>query len=191
MSTGGYTSGLPSTAPGNARVSKQDDHFFNMFSIVLGTLVAIAIVLFAIARSIGTPFEEARAAADPAVAAGVAANTAPVGRLAVAGQDNSALAIKAPGSGAAPTALPVPKSGEETFQTVCSACHGTGIGGAPKVGDHAAWGPRIGQGKATLYEHALKGFTGKAGVMLAKGGRSDLPDDLVKETVDYMVKKSQ
>ncbi len=172
-------------------MSNQDDHFFNMFSVVIGSLVTIALVLFGIARSIGTPFDEARAAAEPTVAAGVAQNLAPIGRLALAGQDNSALAIKAPGSGAAPSALPVPKSGEETFQTVCSACHGTGVGGAPRVGDHAAWGPRIGQGKATLYDHALKGFTGKAGVMLAKGGRADLPDDLVKETVDYMVKKSQ
>ncbi len=172
-------------------MSKQDDHFFNIFSVVIGSLVTIAIVLFGIARSIGTPFEEARAAADSAVAAHVAENTAPVGRLAVAGQDNSALAIRGPASGAAPAALPVPKSGEETFQLVCSACHATGVGGAPKLGDHAAWGPRIGQGRAMLYEHALKGFTGKAGVMLAKGGRSDLSDDLVREAVDYIVKKSQ
>ena len=172
-------------------MSKQDDHFFNMFSIVIGSLVTIAIVLFGIARSIGTPFEEARSAADSAVAAHVAENTAPVGKLAVAGRDNSALAIRAAGGGAAPGALALPKSGEETFQLVCSACHATGIGGAPRLGDHAAWGPRIGQGKATLYEHALKGFTGKAGVMLAKGGRGDLPDELVRETVDYIVKKSQ
>ena len=59
------------------------------------------------------------------------------------------------------------------------------------MGDHAVWAPRIAQGKPTLYEHALKGFQGKAGVMIAKGGRSDLPDDLVKQTVDYMVKSSQ
>lgn len=172
-------------------MSKQDDHFFNIFSVVIGSLVTIAIVLFGIARSIGTPFEEARAAADASVAGLVAENTAPVGKLALAGQDNSALAITTPGSGGAPSALPVPKSGEETFQTVCSACHGTGVAGAPKVGDRAAWAARIGQGKAVLYDHALKGFTGKAGVMPTKGGRGDLPDDLVRETVDYMVKKSQ
>jgi cytochrome c5 len=172
-------------------VSKQDGQFFNMFSVVIGVLVTIAIVLFGIARSIGMPFEAARTAADSAVTAQVAANTAPIGRVAVEGQDNAALAIKAPGAAAAPSALPVPKTGADTFQTVCSACHGTGIGGAPRVGDHAAWGPRIGQGKPTLYEHALKGFTGKAGVMLAKGGRADLPDALVRDTVDYMVKQSQ
>lgn len=171
-------------------MSKQDDHFFNTFSVVIGILVGIAIVLLAIARSIGNPFEAARATEDPGVEAQVAANTRPIGQVAVAGRDNSSLAITAP-AGEAPTALALPKNGEETFQQVCSACHGAGVAGAPKVGDHGAWAARIGQGKPTLYEHALKGYQGKAGVMLAKGGRSDLPDDLVKETVDYMVKKSQ
>jgi len=172
-------------------VSTQDHHFLNRVSVVIGSLVAIAVVLFAVARSIGTPFEEARTAADAAAAAHVAANTAPVGRLAIAGQDNRALAIRAPGGGAAPAALPIPASGAETFQMVCSACHGGGLGGAPRLGDHAAWGPRIGQGRAMLYEHALKGFSGKGGVMLAKGGRSDLPDDLVRAAVDYIVRQSQ
>ncbi|MBS0395048.1 MAG: cytochrome c5 family protein [Proteobacteria bacterium] len=160
---------------------------------MIGSLVAIAIVEFAIARAIGNPFEEARAAADSEVAAEVDAHTAPVGRLAIAGRDNSALAIKTASAAgeAAAAALPVPKTGEETFQTVCGNCHVAGVGGAPRVSDHAAWAPRIGQGKATLYEHALKGFQGKAGFMPAKGGRTDLPDDLVKETVDYIVKKAQ
>ena len=67
----------------------------------------------------------------------------------------------------------------------------TGIAGAPKVGDKAAWGPRIAQGKETLYSHAIKGFQGKAGMMPAKGARADLPDSLVKETVDYIVKMNQ
>lgn len=172
-------------------MSKQDDHFFNTFSVVIGALVAVAIALFGLARHIGTPFEQARAAGEQAIAAEVAENTAPVGRVAIAGHDNSALAISPAGGGAAPSALPLPHDGAETFQAVCSACHGTGVGGAPRVGDHAAWAARIALGKAALYEHAIKGFTGQAGVMLAKGGRSDLSEDLVRQTVDYMVKKSQ
>jgi cytochrome c5 len=176
---------------GNLRVSKHDDHFFNMFSIVLGILIGIAIVLFAIARSIGNPFEEARIAADSVMVAEVAQRTAPVGRVAISGTDNSTLKIEAAAGAAVPVALALPANGEETFKAVCSACHGAGVAGAPKVGDRAVWAPRIAQGKPTLYEHALKGFQGKAGVMIAKGGRSDLPDDLVKQTVDYMVKSSQ
>jgi cytochrome c5 len=73
------------------------------------------------------------------------------------------------------------------FDGACKACHGAGLAGAPKAGDHAAWAPRIAKGKATLYEHALKGFTGQAGVMPAKGGRTDLSDDLIKQAVDHMI----
>jgi cytochrome c5 len=170
-------------------VSKHDSKFFNTFSVVIGGLVFITIALIAFARSIGVPFEQARALEDTAVAATVAERTAPIGKVAVAGQDNAALAIKPP-EGATTTTLAIPKDGEATYKAVCSACHAAGIGGAPKVGDKAAWGPRIAQGKPLLYDHALKGFQGKAGVMIAKGGRSDLPDELVREAVDYIVKQN-
>ncbi|RYF39191.1 MAG: cytochrome c5 family protein, partial [Cytophagaceae bacterium] len=59
------------------------------------------------------------------------------------------------------------------------------IAGAPKFGDKAAWAPRLAQGKAILYQHAIAGFQGKAGVMPPKGG-STAPDDEVKAAVDYM-----
>ena len=171
-------------------MSKHDDHFANTFSVVIGTLVVVTLFLIALARSIGNPFEDAKIAADAVMNKQVAARTAPVGQVAVAGADNAALAIKSD-DGAAPAALALPKNGEETYKAVCSACHAAGIAGAPKVGDKAAWAPRIAQGKATLYSHALNGFQGKAGMMPAKGARPDLPDDLVKETVDYIVKMNQ
>ena len=76
-------------------------------------------------------------------------------------------------------------------KAVCKTCHATGLVGSPKLGDHTAWAPRIAQGKATLYEHALKGYAGKIGVMPAKGGRTDLSDELVKQGVDYLVSKGQ
>lgn len=173
-------------------MSKHDSHFFNMFSVVLGILIAIAIGIFVFARSVGVPFEEARKQADALTVEAVDKNTTPVGREAVAGKDNSALTFAAASTdGAAAPALAVPKTGEETFKAVCSACHGAGINGAPKAGDHAAWAPRIAQGKPVLYAHAINGFTSEGGMMPAKGGRTDLPDDLVKQTVDYMVKLAQ
>ena len=49
----------------------------------------------------------------------------------------------------------LPTTGEQAFTKVCSACHGLGINGAPKIGDHAAWGPRIAQGKDALYSLSL------------------------------------
>lgn len=49
------------------------------------------------------------------------------------------------------------KSGEEVFKAQCSACHATGAVGSPKLGDAAAWGPRIGAGYDALLNSALKG----------------------------------
>ena len=84
----------------------------------------------------------------------------------------------------------VSANGQKDYQTACFACHGTGAAGAPKLGDKAAWKARIAQGKAKLYEHAIKGFKGKKGFMPAKGG-SSLSDAAVKAVVDYMVKSSK
>ena len=88
-------------------------------------------------------------------------------------------------AGSAATELP--KNGEALFQQTCSACHGAGIAGAPKAGDKAAWAPRIAKGTATLYDHALHGYTGTAGVMPAKGNRPDIPDAIIQEGVDHMI----
>ncbi len=76
-------------------------------------------------------------------------------------------------------------AGKKLYEANCQACHGAGVAGAPKFGDKAAWAPRIKQGSATLYEHAINGFQGKMGVMPAKGGAS-ASDAEVKAAVDYM-----
>ena len=84
------------------------------------------------------------------------------------------------------SAPPVPAAkvdGKKIFESTCSVCHGAGIAGAPKVGDKAAWAPRLATGIDTLYKVAL---TGK-GAMPPKGGNKDLSDAEVKATVDYMV----
>ena len=85
----------------------------------------------------------------------------------------------------------LPTDGPGVYEQVCGACHLNGLAGAPKSDDKAAWAPRIAQGTETLYKHAIEGYSGKAGVMPAKGGRADLSDDLVKAAVDYMTAKAQ
>lgn len=50
-----------------------------------------------------------------------------------------------------------PRSGEEVFKAQCATCHASGALGAPKLGDAAAWGPRIATGLAALIQSALKG----------------------------------
>jgi cytochrome c5 len=178
-------------------VSKQDTHFFNVFSLVIGLLVAVAVGLFALARIVASHTQDLQVLTEAEYSKNVHARIRPPVNEAIAGHDNSALAIKpaegASESGAAGAAVvsAMPKNGTELFQQTCSVCHGQGIGGAPKAGDKAAWAPRIAEGKATLYEHALKGFQGTSGVMPPKGGRLDAPDDLVKQAVDQMVKMAQ
>ncbi|HEU4592538.1 MAG TPA: c-type cytochrome [Steroidobacteraceae bacterium] len=166
-------------------MSKQDSQFFNNFSLVLGVLFAVTIGLFAFARHIGAQHQGAQVTDDPRYVASVEQRLQPVARVAVAGQDNSALQIES--SASAQPAAAIPKDGTAAYETACAACHGAGIAGAPKVGDKSAWGPRIAQGKETLYNHALHGFSGKTGVMPAKGGRADWPDDLIKQAVDHIV----
>jgi cytochrome c5 len=119
---------------------------------------------------------------------------APFARVAVAGQDNSALAIvekEGSGEAGAGAAEGGPASGTDVFAQACAACHGQGIAGAPKAGDKAAWAARIAKGNDTLYKHAIEGYQGEAGLMPAKGGRPDISDDLVRAAVDHMVEMSR
>ena len=175
-------------------MSKQDTHFINVFSMVIALLVAIAIALFALARVVASQTQDKQIFTEADYYKNVEERVRPFARVAVAGKDNSALAVQAPASaapsGGAATGQ-LPKSGEEVFLQTCSVCHGQGIGGAPKAGDKAAWAPRMAKGKDTLYQHALQGFQGSSGFMPPKGGRTDLPDALVKQAVDHMMQMAQ
>jgi len=82
--------------------------------------------------------------------------------------------------------------GKAVFDGTCATCHTAGVGGAPKVGDKAAWAPRIKQGEAVLVSHAIKGFKGTAAMpMPPKGGKATLSDADVTNAVAYMVKQSK
>lgn len=86
---------------------------------------------------------------------------------------------------------PLLARGKAVWAGTCQPCHGTGLGGAPTIGNKALWGPRIAQGMNMLYGHALKGFAGKQGEMPARGGNDKLSDDEVKAAVSFMVSQSQ
>jgi cytochrome c5 len=168
-----------------SKSESSDTHFFNSFSVVLGILVVFTIILFAFARMVGRNVQSQEVLQDPLRFKSVAENTAPFGREAIAGKDNSALTVAATPAPAAGAAN-VPTTGEQAFKEVCSACHGTGLNGAPKIGDHAAWAPRIAQGKDTLYTHAIAG----KGLMPPKGATT-WPDAAIRMTVDYMVSQAK
>jgi cytochrome c5 len=177
--------------------ASQDRKFFDTFMLVLGILIGVAIALIFVARLIASNTSVPAHREDPLAQQQVADRIAPVAQVAVAGQDNSALAAAAPapappaGAAAPAAAAGTDLPGEQAFGQVCTACHTLGVAGAPKVGDKAAWAPRIAQGADTLHKHALEGFQGKAGYMPPKGGRADLSDQSIMNAVDYMVSQSK
>jgi cytochrome c5 len=166
--------------------ASHDRTFFDTFLLVLGILVGVTIGLIIIARIIAANTSVAHRADDPVYQRQVEERIQPVARVAIAGQDNSALAPPAAAPAVAATAA-ADLTGEQIYNQACVACHGAGVAGAPKFGDKAAWAPRIAQGMDTLHKHALQGFQGKAGYMPPKGGRTDLSDQSVLNGVDYIV----
>jgi len=120
-------------------------------------------------------------AAAPAAAAPAAPAPAPVAMPAPA-----AVPAAAPAPArAAPTqaAAGGADKGKAVYDATCMVCHATGVAGAPKFGDKAAWAPRIATGAAALHASALKGKN----AMPPKGGNVALPDADVVAAVDYMV----
>jgi cytochrome c5 len=153
--------------------------------------VEVARAVAYMANQGGAKFKEpeapaAKAAPATAAAPAGAANPAPAPVAQAALQPTaSAPAAAAATANASGSTGADAGAGKAIYASTCVACHGAGIAGAPKFGDKAAWAPRIAQGTSVLYEHALKGFQGKAGVMPPKGGSSAADAD-VKSAVDYM-----
>lgn len=82
---------------------------------------------------------------------------------------------------AAGAAAGATKSGEEIVKEVCSACHVPGVANAPKIGDKAAWAPRLKQGLNGLLQSVVKG----KGAMPARAG-SGLSDEELARAVVFM-----
>ena len=80
-----------------------------------------------------------------------------------------------------------PRDGATVYKSVCMACHGTGVAGAPKAGDKAAWAPRIATGTAAL----ITSVTNGKNAMPAKGGSPDLTDGEIKAAVEHLVNLSK
>jgi cytochrome c5 len=143
----------------------------------------------ALARRIGPVAKLQFEGASPAAPAADAPKAAPVAAAAPAkAAPAKAAPAKAAPANVAPVAAAAPAKagkpdGKKVYDTVCTACHTPGAAGAPKLGDKAAWAPRIKTGMDMLYASALKGKN----AMPPKGGNAALPDADVKAAVDYLV----
>ena len=78
------------------------------------------------------------------------------------------------------------RTGQEVYQSICVACHETGVAHAPKVGDTSAWKPLIEEGQHILSAH---GFVGVR-AMPAKGGDSKLSIEEFSRAVAWMARQS-
>lgn len=78
------------------------------------------------------------------------------------------------------------QTGQQVFESTCTACHTAGVAGAPKFGDKGAWAPFIKQGYESLVKNAIHGV----GAMPPKGGNSSLDDFEVERAVVYMTNHS-
>ena len=170
--------------------------------VVVGAAALIIGILMLAQFAVGAYGARSRAD-DPAMSPdAVAKRLAPVARVAI--DPNAPASAPAPAATPTPPAAPPPVAvaipppaakggpqagavGKTVYDSTCAACHGTGVAGAPKTGDKAAWDARLKQGKDALYTVALKG----RGAMPPKGGNPGLPDADVKAAVDHMLAASR
>ena len=165
-------------------MSEQDDKIFmKRFSLIITGLAifAVLIIFFAISlhgqlEGSGNPMQDVAKADRIEPVFGVYAGD--TGRAAA-----QAAAEEAAGSAQQQqVAFGGSTDGEMIYNNVCQACHMAGAAGAPQlVADQ--WTDRLQQGEDTLVQHAINGI----GAMPAKGGRSDLTDEQVRASVEYML----
>ncbi len=103
----------------------------------------------------------------------------PSGQVCLQGDSSCGAAMASSGGGA--------KSGKDIYNSSCMACHSTGAGGAPKIGDKAEWGTRLAKGVDGIYANAINGVGG----MPPKGTCMSCSDDEIQATVDYMLDNSK
>lgn len=121
-----------------------------------------------------------------AVSAALAMGSSPkVDEEAIASRIQPVAKIELAATGAAGAAKGS-RSGEEMVKAVCSACHQTGAAGAPKIGDKAAWAPRIAQGLDGLVKSATAGKN----AMPPKGGAADASELELARAIVFMTDKS-
>jgi cytochrome c5 len=82
------------------------------------------------------------------------------------------------------------ENGKTVYNKVCIACHMTGVAGAPALKDKDRWTEIAAKGMKTLHHDAINGFTGKFGVMPARGSCPDCSDQDLYDAVAYMLNKA-
>lgn len=168
-------------------VTGTDRIFLKHFAMLIGFLIVVALVLMALGAHIyaSHPPEQ-----NPKEAETLSSRIEPVGAVYAGDTGRAAMATAqaaAKAAAASQVAYGGTTDGKAIFGELCHSCHEKGVAGAPIVGDKAAWAPRVAEGLDTLIKHAIEGYTGKSGIMPAKGGNPALTDAQIKATVSWMV----
>jgi len=169
-----------------------DKEFYSTFTWVMAGLAIFAVILVFTAINLTSEVSDYKPEEI------VLENIKPVGDVYIAGEsepEEAASEAAAAGSAASPDAAmeadageaAAPKSGEQVYTSSCLACHGTGVAGAPKLGDVAGWAPRIAAGMDSLLANVTNGLN----AMPPKGLCMSCSDEELQAAVEYMVSKSQ
>lgn len=140
---------------------------------VLGFLVALTVFIIVISGMItsGDPSDEAVALQN----ANITERIAPVGQVVT---DPAMLKVAAK-SGADD------RSAKDIVDGLCAGCHASGVLGAPKSDDKAAWQPRL---DARGVDGLIASVVNGRGQMAAKAGDPSLSEDQIAESVKLMLK---
>ena len=168
----------------------RDQKFFDMYSLVIGVLAIFALLVYVGVSKLSDMTQGIYTADTAEYQAAVNDRIRPFGQVYMPGEETAASAPVV-AEAQHPDPVETTMSGPQVYNEACLVCHGAGVGGAPVLGDVAAWTDRIAQGNDLLYQHAIEGFAGATGFMPAKGARMDLSDEEVRAAVDYMVVESQ
>jgi cytochrome c5 len=171
-------------------VRNYDLEFLKHFTMLIAFLATVTLCLILFAHHLNG---DAKHDIDPAAEQRVLNRIAPVGEVyaGATGAAAQADAMKTAAAAASQVAYGGTMDGSVIFGNLCTGCHTSGAGGAPKL-DAAGIGARVAeQGIATLVSKAISGFKGNLGVMPPKGGNPALTDDQVKATVEWMVSQSK
>lgn len=155
-----------------------DKSFYTTFFYIMGGLAVGCVILIILASNLTSEVAEYKPEEV------VVANIKPVGNVSIAGESQPAPAMAV---AAVETAPSEPRSGETVYKKSCMSCHASGAAGAPKLGDAAAWAPRVAAGMDSLMANAVKGLN----AMPPKGLCMDCSDDELMAAIDYIVLNSQ
>jgi cytochrome c5 len=151
--------------------------------ILLAFLVPIIGILLVVQLVLGRPGAQPQALTPEAIAARVQ----PVGRVEFGNPaPTSTAAAAAPAKPGAPVKAAA-GDGKAVYDKVCFACHAQSVAGSPRLGDKAAWAPRIQTGIGALVQSVLKG----KGAMPPKGGNPALTEGEARAAVEFMVSQSK